>query len=65
MSLMTEAAVCIRTQGIEKNDSGFRGERWSKGHINNDGGVSRGQGIDDAAKGLEMMTEAEGGRKQA
>ena len=61
MTPTAEAAVCLRSQGIEEDNGGVGGGRWSRGLSDNDGGVGRGRGINDASEVLETMTEAEGG----
>ena len=61
---MVEAAMCLRTQGIDENDGGVGEGRQARGLSNNDEGVGRRRGIDDTSEGLETMTEATGDQRR-
>ena len=50
--------MCSRAQGIGGNNSVVDRVRQARGISNDDGGVGRGQGIDDATKGMKTTTEA-------
>ena len=56
---------CVWDQGIDDNDGGFGRGRLAQGFSNNTRVVGKGQGIDDASKEPEAMTEAEGDRQKA
>ena len=53
-----KAPVCLRTQGIDKNNGVVNRVRRACGLSDNNGGVGRGQGIHDESEGSETMTEA-------
>ena len=53
----------LRAQGIDNNGGSGSRVRRARGLSNNDGVFVRGRGIDDASKGLETMTEADGARQ--
>ena len=56
--------MCLRSQGID-DDYGVVNRVIRSRRLSDDGGViGRGQGIEDASKGLETTTEAAGARKQ-
>ena len=52
-----EAAVCLQAHGICDDSGGVNTVRQARGISNDDIGVGRGQGIDDAYKGLEKTAE--------
>ena len=54
--------MCLRDQGIDDNNGVFGRVRQARGISNDNGGVRRGQGIDDETEGLETTTEAAGVR---
>ena len=58
--------MCLESRGIDDNDDGVCGRRRAQGLSNNNGGVSGGQGIDDASDGSETTMDAERiqGRRQ-
>ena len=56
--------MCLRSQGIDDDDGVVNRVIRSRGLSDDGGGIGRGQGIDDASKGLETTTEAAGARKQ-
>ena len=47
----------LRDQVIDDDDGVVDRVLWAHGLSDNDGGVGRGQGIDDASDGLETTTE--------
>ena len=51
--------MCLRAQVIDNEGGGVGRVREARGLSDNDGGVGRGQGIENASKGSETMTEAE------
>ena len=53
-----EAPVCLRDQFIDENNGVVDIVRRARGLRKEDGGVGRGQGIDNASEGSEAMTEA-------
>ena len=56
--------MCLRAEGIDKNNSGARRGIRAIG-ISNDGeGVGRGREIYDASEGSETTTEAAGARRR-
>ena len=55
---MEEAAVCLRSQGIEDSDGGIGRIRLARGLNDDSGGVGGGRGIDNVSEGLETTTEA-------
>ena len=57
--------MCLRDQGIDNNRGGVGRVRLAHGLSNDNRGVDRGRGIDDASKGLETTTEAAGARQRA
>ena len=52
---MAEASVCLQDQGIDEDNS-FGRVRWARRISNDDGGVSRGRGMDYESEGSETMT---------
>ena len=50
--------MCLRSQGIDDDDGVVERVRQAHGLINNNGGVGRGRGIDNASDGLETTAEA-------
>ena len=50
--------MCLRDQGIDDDGGGVARVRWAHEISDKDGGVGRGQGIDDASEGSETTTEA-------
>ena len=62
---MAEAALCLRAQGIDDNNSGVGRRRRYRGLSNDNGSVGGGRGIDDAYEGSETTMEAEGARRRA
>ena len=57
--------MCLQAQDIDNNDSGVGRVRRSRGISNDDVGVGRGQGIDDASEGSETTTGVSGDKRQA
>ena len=57
--------MCLRAQGIDDDDDGVGRLRRARGLSYDDGCVRRGQGVNDASKGLETTTEAAGDRQQS
>ena len=57
--------MCLRAQSIDDDNGGGIRARWSHVRSDDEGGIGRGQGIDDASKVLETTTEAKGDRRQA
>ena len=51
---MSEALVHLRAQGIDDDDGGVKRVRRARALSNDNLGVGRGQGIDDASEGLEI-----------
>ena len=50
--------MCLQAQVIDDNDGGISGRRRALGLNENDGGVGRGQGIDDTSEVSETTKEA-------
>ena len=57
--------MCLRAQGIDKDNGNIGRRKRSQGISGDDGGVGRGQGIDESSGGLETKTEAAGDRRWA
>ena len=55
---MEEAPVCLQYQGTDENDGAVDRVRHAHGLSDDDGGVGRGRGLEDASKGWETTTEA-------
>ena len=64
-SLTAEAPVCFRAEGFEDNNIDVWRVRHTKGLSDDDGGISRQQGIRDAPKESETTTDAEGDRRRS
>ena len=62
---MAEAPVCLRDQGIDKDDGGVSRLRRDHGLSNDDGGFGRVQIIHEAYEGSDITTEASGARRKA
>ena len=50
--------MCLRDQGIDNNDGGVIRVRQARGISDENRGVGRELGIDDASEGLEITEEA-------
>ena len=64
ISPTAEAPVCLQSQGIDNDndDGGVVRLRRARGLSDNDGGVGKGRGVDDASNVSETTTEAAGAR---
>ena len=50
--------MCLRSQGIDNDRVSVGRLKRARGLNNDDGGIGRGRGIDDASKGSETTTGA-------
>ena len=57
--------MCLWDQGIVDDNGNIGRLRQARRTSDNDRGVGRGRGIEDAYEGSETMTEALGGRRRA
>ena len=57
--------MCLRDHGIDNDDGVVGRVRRSLRLSDNEGGVGRVQGIDDASEGLETTAEAAGDRRRS